>query len=704
MSTLIEDNIKSKPLFDLYNIEPNSLIALSFNFDQLKYVITELRNNQKNIYQELSAIKSEISQQKNDINRIKSDVTETELLSEKNKDIQKNFEEKKKKLNEDLIDLENRIKIKNLVFNNKNKEENNKNNEFKTKTSNLSYGENSEEMQTIINDIKDIKLKQSNLDKDFQEYRNDIEKHFSKKTNDYIPDIKNNFDSKIKILEASLIEEIKQNSRDIQNIKEELGKKSNETNQKISETETNNKFITELKEGYDVLLEKLNSLNSNFSSYTTIKYFNEGKSEILEYIKNIKEEINKNVELLRRGFNNLKTQLIEHISDRTDHNNIDVLFKRFDVAQNMIYNFRDFQLDMEERERKRIVINPNHFINKEAFDDFLKNDRKNVEEYKKECLTLKHDLEELKNKEMGNKATLKDLKLLEENIYQTIENFKQSISKKFVDKTTLHKNSKILEMQTKKIIQENQKEERKDNWLLTKRMGDGHLCASCEAFIGDLNQNITNKYIPWNKYPKKEQQEKAFKIEGGLSKIVNMVNMKSNIIKKRKYNKNIIKSNSLNNSISIIKINNEDNTEELINRSRNKSTENINNDNKLSQMSSFSNRLSIKNNHIIKNETEDFDSFNNFPIIPKKSQNIKKNNSSFDLFTSNININNKIISKTLKLNKIPNKKITNNLLLKNIQLEEEDIVLSSRINNLKTKQNEKEKKEEPIIIKIFKKH
>ena len=116
MSTLIEDNIKSKPLLDLYNVEPNSLIALSFNFDQLKYVITELRNNQKNIYQELSAIKSEISQQKNDINRIKSDVTETELLSEKNKDIQKNFEEKKKKLNEDLIDLENRIKIKKKII------------------------------------------------------------------------------------------------------------------------------------------------------------------------------------------------------------------------------------------------------------------------------------------------------------------------------------------------------------------------------------------------------------------------------------------------------------------------------------------------------------------------------------------------------------------------------------------------------------
>ena len=45
------------------------------------------------------------------------------------------------------------------------------------------------------------------------------------------------------------------------------------------------------------------------------------------------------------------------------------------------------------------------------------------------------------------------------------------------------------------------------NWLLSKKPLGGHLCASCESYIGDLKEN--ENYIAWNQYPLKESSDKA---------------------------------------------------------------------------------------------------------------------------------------------------------------------------------------------------
>ena len=115
MSTSVNElnNMSQTKLnLNLYNIEPNSLISLSFNFDILKYVITELINNQKNLNIELSKIKSELLQEKKHSNEIEFSLVELKLSSEKNDDeIQKRLENQKIKLNHQLKELENQIKI-----------------------------------------------------------------------------------------------------------------------------------------------------------------------------------------------------------------------------------------------------------------------------------------------------------------------------------------------------------------------------------------------------------------------------------------------------------------------------------------------------------------------------------------------------------------------------------------------------------------
>ena len=749
MSTNIDNKIESKIILDLYKIEPDSLLSFTFNFDILKYVITELIKKQKKISDEISTFKSELLQQKKNSNEIASDLLELKLSLENNIDIQQDIEEKRMKLNNELNNFETRINDKEnkesilenelineeIKFNNNfvnqekifiqeynNDKENigiNKNNIVKNddnislkkeithlhgkKISNKLLQGISEEIKTIINDIKNIKVKQLNLEKDYKEYKNDIEKKISKKVNDSIPNIENKIIDEIKLLQKRNNEKITKN---INEIKEEFEKKNIEVNKKLSEAEITNKIISELKGNNDLLFAKVNTLNNNFSFYTKLKDFKENRDDTFEYIKKIKEDINKNVELLRRGFNVLKTQFTEHINDKTDHNNLDLLLKKFDIAQNMLYKFRDFQTDMEEKEKKRIVIDPNHFINKDLFNEFLKNEHKNFDEYKKEYINLKYELEELKIKEVGNKATLKDLKSLEENIYQRIEELKLSIYKRFVDKNTLNKNKKIMEMQTKQLIEENKKEEKKENWLLTKKPFGGHLCASCESFIGDLNPNTTAKYIPWNKYPQRDPQEKVFKIEGGVSTILNMFSTKISRLNNNN-SKNNINSTSMEKSTNTNKTIIDDNNENRNHHSRNSANENQNNNDKVTKVNSFSGRFTKKKNYKIKSEFDDIENVNNLPMIPKSLKNAKKNNSSFNLINyDNNNVNNKNMKnmlKTLKSSKSTQKNLDNNQIIRNIQIEDDiEYHLNSKKNNLSIKN--RNKSEEPKITKIIKKH
>lgn len=754
MSTSFNDNVKLKSDLNLYNVEADSLLNLSFNFDILKYVITELIKNQKNNNDEISEIKSELLQQKKYTNKIESSLLQLKLSTEKNFDIQKNLEEKKNKLDLELNKVENEIKNKendevinkkeiineqpnnNNIFINKEKssnaqniKDNNKidiNNENKEKIINdnhtiilneeikfnkedkdfnISQKVISEEIKEIINDIKNIKSSQLNLEKDFNEYKKEMENNFSKKIIDSIPNIEANFNSQIELLERTLNSKIKRNLNDINNIKEDFDKKNQEIFQKLSEKEVTNKIISELKGGNDILISKVNILNDNFSFYTKLKDFKQSKEDTLEYLKIIKEDINKNIEILRRSHNSVKNLLMDHLNDRTDHNNLDLLLKRFEIAQNMIYKFRDFQNLMEEKEKKRIVIDPNHFIDKEIFNEFLKSEHKNFDEYKKEFLNLKQELEELKTKEVGNKATLKDLKSLEDAIHQKIEELKQSITKNFVNKSTLDKNKKIIEMQTKQLIEGNKKEDKKDNWLLSKKPFSGHLCASCESFIGELNPNVTAKYIPWNKYPQKDPPEKVFKIEGGTSKLLNLFSTKINHLNNN-YNKNNINCTSMNNSTNIIKTNNEEN-ENPIHNSRNNANENLTKENKMVQViNSFSGRLYRNKNYNIKSLVDELENINSLPMIPKSIKNIKKNNSTFNLLNPE-NINKKNIKNMLNTLKPSNSsnnidKRENNLYMKNIQVEDsEEFYLNSKKNNSSTNESRREK---PKITKIIKRH
>ena len=71
--------------------------------------------------------------------------------------------------------------------------------------------------------------------------------------------------------------------------------------------------------------------------------------------------------------------------------------------------------------------------------------------------------------------------------------------------------------------------------FLAKKPFNGHLCASYETYLGDLKPITNSKFVAWNKYPPSNSIDKIFKINAGISKVLQMVNQDR-------------KSNSLNNS------------------------------------------------------------------------------------------------------------------------------------------------------------
>ena len=113
---------------------------------------------------------------------------------------------------------------------------------------------------------------------------------------------------------------------------------------------------------------------------------------------------------------------------------------------------------------------------------------------------------------LKSKAGDKDMKNLEDYLTSKIEELKLNSHKKFADKNETSKNVKYLDTQVKHIIDTYiKKMEKGDNWLLAKKPVNGFACASCESYIGDLPE--TNQHVPWNKYPIRDPNDKAYRVK-----------------------------------------------------------------------------------------------------------------------------------------------------------------------------------------------
>ena len=798
------------PFIDLSDINPNNMMAMSFNFELLKYVITSLIHNQRNMDKDLTDLnlsllkqrqyssnleisiidlqmQKELSpQEKEDLLKKKEEIKSRNdklnkdiesLTKEKEKDqnqkimsiyniktkdkedydkinendeevntieVEKNSEnsknnekikidEKEKEKENDInnekdlnnikdneskneIEEENEEKkdnIDNIDINENNKDDNeSKNNKVeniekttiipppsvvskslendeveKTKNKNEDF---QKQLQIIVGELKNVKSKQQTLDKDFSLFKQNISEKIRVKLESDIPSMADNiFDNKILSFQKTLNKNIDKINEDINNLNNNFEEKLTDLNNNILKEislkeEQNNQEIEQLKRNYKNLKDNLAIINEKLLNMITTLTFNNLKKDLSEKMENEKKQVNIEISILKNSINSLKNQFDDYINDSRDHDNLVVVMKTMESMTTNVKMLLDFKKVNEEKDKRKAIVETNKFIKVETFNEAINNLYKYIDSNKKEFTEIRLDLDTIRTSDLNAKANLRDLRTLEDTVLTKMENLKDVIREKFVEKTMLVKNLKFLEYQTKQLIEESKKNDKQDSWLLAKKPFNGHLCASCEAYIGDLKPTPNTKYVSWNKYPPKDTMDKVFRINAGFSKVLQM--MHNQDIKNERS-----KTNSLNNSKE------ERNCSSVEGEKIKKRSDIIPN------YKTGKSMKVIERNKIRDNTGTQIDEYDLVGTLPKISTKKNNNLSSINIFSEETNkssINNSHIGKNNKSFNASKASASGNL--KKSRSLVDDIEINNRNNNNDDNTGENQDIQKPKITKVYK--
>ena len=374
---------------------------------------------------------------------------------------------------------------------------------------------NEENLENKINNIEKIfNLKFNEITNNFNEKINSISKISEEKklsSQKLVPNIESHTSS-INVVTSSQIkkEEIKEDSKLSLANKDKI----KEIVEHISEMD---KFLKSLPQqiGLDQIKLDIKALKSTVANCSTTNDIKETRER--------EEELQKQITFLKEQFD-------DYNSDQTIHEDLQNMKKKIESITNKTYELdNNFQELLTKKninlEKNRHNIDMNKYLEIKTFEEFktqIIKEFTNVNDNFNHLRKLTDNiLDSLKNK-----SSFQDIKALEDNILAKIEDIKLTNSKKFADRVETIKNVKYLDQQIKQIIQFYIKKNDKDNnWLIAKKPLNGNLCASCEAYIGELKDS-TN-YIPWNKYPNRDV-EKLYRLGNGFSKMLQMIQIDEN--------------------------------------------------------------------------------------------------------------------------------------------------------------------------------
>ena len=531
-----------------------------------------------------------------------------------NKKNNKNIENSINKLNNSSLNISDNFHNENLLS--IQYEKNNYSKNYFNKDLNYKNRVNSSKIESEFKFLTKI----SDIEKNFNE--------FKKLTNTTLSSINQSIgeiiSNKIMVIEQEF-------ENNIKSLNENIIKKINSLNILINDltqlNQSNENLMNSTKSQNSTIISKMEIINSKFIEQISKTEFEKYKNTIYEKMENGNKGINIDLSLIKKDITEIKSKILEITNDQADdHKDLEKLLQKQETTNLFINKFQDFQKDYMEKEKRRFNLDPSKIVDIEKFNDFKKNQKKIKEKKKKEIIDINRDLNDIKNFGLVDKASFKDLKNLEDEILSKIEELISTIKEKFLEKKYLQKYTKLIESQTKKSLEEFKSNLKPGiNWLMAKKPF-GYLCASCEAYLGDINANNTEKFIPWNKYSSKEIAENKFnKVNGGFSKIIQMMNNydteKNNsttFIKKiQKQNINFSNENKKKNGEN----------EEQINLNNKKTTSNsahfsnIYGNASKSMVNNSSNNISINNfdNNSFQIEEYENDMNNSLPKIKKKT-------------------------------------------------------------------------------------
>ena len=506
-----------------------------------------------------------------------NNLNETDQHKEQNEKYDKLIkkqDEKIEKLENDINYLNQKIKEMNIIqveYSNDNKDESegdkNKNAQImKMLTKKIDLMENKskkndEDIFKLKKDLTGINNLLSSDKNSYNEFYNEINKNYNKfivAVNKDINSLKNLISEKDEKIKNDLANKFEKENNNIKKMVDEL---KNNINIYIEDNIIDN-IVKSSK-----FNEKLNILKKDLKDLM--------KQNITETEKNIKSLINSlGIENIKKQISSIQENLSEKLI-KADLDYIDLKFKDIEKS------FTSQSLRLDELEKD--LIECNNTCNKSVkmleylSGHVIQNDEqeKKIEQKeeinKKNLFTLEEkDLQFFVNKDEFNQeikklyakieqillvesenykfiqyvesrlkyfVTQKDFKLMEKCLINMLEELKINFARKYMEKSEILKNIKLLELQLKNFQDSNPgliKEG--DNWLLAKKPMNNYLCASCEAYIGELKNK--NNYLAWNKIPPHDINTK-YRMGNGFSRMLELVN--TDIIKNaEKINNNLI--------------------------------------------------------------------------------------------------------------------------------------------------------------------
>ena len=246
-------------------------------------------------------------------------------------------------------------------------------------------------------------------------------------------------------------------------------------------------------------------------------------------INDLKESKEKE-EDIQKQLNFLKEQFEDFISNNADHEDLQNVKRKMELLNSKAHELEEnYQLLSNrlniDNKNKTSVTSTDKYLETIIFDNFKSQIIKEFSSVNDNFTHLRRLVDNILES-LKNKPSYRDIKALEEEIMLKYEELKVASNKKFAERIETTKNFKYLDTQIKNILQIYiKKEKRSENWILAKKPIT-NLCASCEAYIGELKDN--NSYQPWNKYPLKDPNDKVYRLGNGFSKMLQMVQLDEN--------------------------------------------------------------------------------------------------------------------------------------------------------------------------------
>ncbi len=568
---------------EMDNFDLNSLFTFGINFDMLKLIINNLIKANHRLNCKLSELKMDKINSEQRIDKIELNLLDLQLEKEQSYNIKTDLLDKKEKLKDkdyqndkDKILKEKEYYSKSL--NNLNKNDSYKIDRILNNISKFKLGVGRGEGNGQSNGELDNKLEEMNkkIKKEFDLVKVEIE-NFKNRINNDISIKVEQLSTKLEDTKSRLISNDKEfllMKKTVQNTEEKIENKLSKELPEYIENVVSNKIIvfntklTQMEEDNDKNLKKLdNNLkdainnfqktfldkNDDFDNkifklkttinviseklkriteeklkeFVQIKVYNQSQTIFEEKINDDKKEIKTEIDLLTTQLTNLKNQVNEFISDKTDHNNLIMLLKKFETAQNTLYRANSMMVEFEKEKKRLQNLDPKKVVLIDSYEEFKTNINKIITNFHKEFQEMKTELIDKNAKFIGSQASLKDLKNLEDDLIGKLDELYNGINDRFADKNLVLKNNKILELKMKHYIENYKKSDKSDTWLLSK-MPIGHLCASCEAYLGDIKDTANTKYVPWNKYPTKDSADKLYRVGAGYSRMLQMISPDKN--------------------------------------------------------------------------------------------------------------------------------------------------------------------------------